>query len=532
MSRIWPTFFTGGLRGVNVSSRQPDDELHLQLADALVEVARLRALNSKLEARNSKLQSENLRLTEVNATVITENTRLAQENTKMAVEAAQLRAKSALNSTNSSKPPSSDGLHKKTVKNLREKTGRKPGGQPNHEGHHLKWCDQPREIRDHRPLLCTCGCCLDGIPTTQTAARQVHDIPPPPPVEVTEHRIHSGTCPQCGAKFSGEFPEGVDGPVQYGPRFSSWIIYLACEQYIPLERLSATLLALFGIKISEGTIVNKMRKFAGLVDVPVKRILELLAEQSLLHLDETGLRANGSLHWLHIGATQWLTYYFLHDKRGGDAFDELGLLLLFKGKVVHDFWKPYFDYEDLIHCLCVAHLLRELKLADEQYHQAWAEPMITLLVEAHDAAKIARAAGLDRLDANLLEQFTARYRDIVNAGRLENNLPAGNIVPGKRGAPQLKPVNLLARFDAYESSIFRFAHDLTVPFDNNQAERDARMAKLRQKISGTFRGENFGAYYFKIKSYLSTAKKQARNVADAILDAFMNDPFMPQLGSG
>ncbi len=532
MSRVWPTFFTGGLRAGSVSSRQPDGELHLQLVDALAEVARLRALSSKLEAQNRKLQGENLRLIEVNATVITENTRLVQENTKMAAETAQLRAKSVLNSTNSSKPPSSDGLRKKTVKNLRKKTGRKPGGQTKHEGHHLKWCDHPGEILDHRPLMCTCGCCLAGIPTTQAAARQVHDIPPPPPVEVTEHRIHSGICPRCGAKISGKFPEGVDGPVQYGPRFSSWIIYLACEQYIPLERLSATLMALFGIKISEGTIVNKMRKFAGLVDVPVKRILDLLAEQALLHVDETGIRANGTLHWLHITATQSLTYYLLHDKRGAEAIDELGLLPLFKGKVVHDFWKAYFDYEDLIHCLCVAHLLRELKLADEQYHQAWAEPMITLLVQAHDAAKAARAAGLDRLDAKLLKQFTARYKDIVHAGRLENNLPAGNIVPGKRGAPQIKPVNLLARFEAYESSIFRFAHDLTVPFDNNQAERDARMAKLRQKISGTFRGATFGADYFKIKSYLSTAKKQLGDVTAAIHDAFMYDPFLPQQETG
>ena len=497
--------------------------LRRELADAQAEAARLRLYAAELETGRAL---DKTRLTELEIAY----DKLKQENGRLASANNLCQARFALNSTNSSKPPSSDGLRKKpAIPNLRRKTGKLPGGQPEHKGHNLKWKDNPGIINDCKPGFCVCGHDVSGVATEQFAARQVHDIPPPPPLEVTEHRAHSAICPKCGAKVVGQFPAGVDGPVQYGPLISSWIIYFACEQYIPLERLAATMKALFGVKISEGTLVNKMRRFAGLVDAPVERILELLSEGMLLHLDESGMRANGSLHWLHVASTRWLTYYFFHDKRGCDAFNELGLLPLFKGKAVHDFWKPYFDYDDIIHCLCVAHLLRELKLAHGQYHQAWAERMIELLVEAHDTAKAAREAGIDRIATDILAEFKARYKNIVKDGKIENHLPDGKIAPGRRGAPQPKPVNLLARFECYEEAIFRFASDLSVPFDNNQAERDIRMGKLREKISGTFRGKDGGKNFFTIKSYLSTAKKQVGDVASVIHGAFTGNPFMPQM---
>jgi len=497
--------------------------LRLELAAAQAEVVRLRLYAAELETGRAL---DKARLAELKI----ECGKLKQENGGLASANALHQTRLALNSTNSSKPPSSDGLRKKPATlNLRKKTGKMPGGQPKHKGHNLKWNDNPGIINNCKLGLCVCGHDVSGVATEQVAARQVHDIPPPPALEVTEHRVHSAICPNCGTKVVGQFPPGVDGPVQYGPRISSWIIYFACEQYIPLKRLASTMQALFGVKISEGTLVNKMRRFAGLVDAPVERILELLSEGMLLHLDESGMRSNGSLHWLHVASTRWLTYYFFHEKRGCDAFNELGLLPLFKGKAVHDFWKAYFDYDDIIHCLCVAHLLRELKLAHEQYHQAWAERMIELLVEAHDTAKVTREAGIDRIAPDILAEFQARYKSIVNDGKIENNLPAGKIAPGKRGAPQPKPVNLLARFECYEEAIFRFASDLSVPFDNNQAERDIRMGKLREKISGTFRGKDGGKNFFTIKSYLSTAKKQAVDVAAAIHGAFTGTPLMPQM---
>ena len=478
--------------------------------------AELAAAMAELEAENAKLR---FRLAESEV----ENLRLRKEND-------DLKAKITLNSGNSSNPPSSDGLRKKPVpSSLRKRTGRKSGGQMNHLGHNLNPKKVPDHIVDHKPKFCTCGCDLREVPMEQTAARQVLDLPPPPPLDATEHRVYGGVCPKCGTKVAGQFPAGVDGPVQYGPRLSALLIFLHGEQYIPLERLTATMSAMFNVSLGEGTIVNKMRKFAGLVKEPVERIFELLAEGELVHLDETGMRASGSLHWLHVASTRWLTYYHLHSKRGTDAFEGIGLIPLFKGKAVHDFWKSYFDYGDIIHCLCVAHLLRELKLAHEHYSQKWAERMIELLVEAHDACKEARQAGMKNLAAAVLAKFKASYKAIVAAGKQENNIRGGTIAVGKRGAPQTKPVNLLARFDIYDDAIFRFAEDLTVPFDNNQAERDIRMAKLRQKTSGTFRSKENGKDFFMTRSYISTVKKQTGEIIDAIQSAFEGKPFMPEM---
>ena len=516
MPRFWP--FSSGESHRSMPTWPADD--------VAFELARLRARLPVLEQENANLKLAVSELTVENATAKATIHRLEQEK-------EQLRVKLAADSSNSSKPPSSDGLRKKKqIPNLRQKTGRKSGGQPKHKGHHLKPHAHPDKIIHHLPTICACGCRVEGVLTTPAAARQVHDIPEPQPLVVTEHRVHSCTCPRCGAKVRGTFPSGVDGPVQYGPRLSSWMVYFCCEQYVPLERMSELLFALFGVKISEGTIVNKLHKCAEMVKLSVEQVLELLGEQFLIHVDETGMRAVGSLHWVHIVVTHSLTYYFLHAKRGADAFEELGLLPLFKGKCVHDFWKSYFDYPDIVHCLCVAHLLRELKMAHEQYHQKWAERMISLLIDAHDAAKAVRTAGGDKLDKKQLASFNRRYKEIVDAGRIENSIPAGPLAAGKRGSPQPKPGNLLARFEAYETEIFRFANDLSVPFDNNAAERAARMAKLKQKISGTFRGATTGEAFFQTKTYTATAKKQAVSTFDAIHRAYQGNPFMPRMNTG
>lgn len=519
----------GTHRGVTTAA----DSLVLQLRTALaIAEAELAVLRPAL-ARIAKLEQANAELELANAALTKDNAELTAQNTKLSRAKEKLKVQASLNSDNSSKPPSSDALQKKPPRpNSRVQSGKTSGGQFGHDGVNLPWDPHPKHIVDLGPTSCTCGCDVSGVATQQSAARQVRELPVAPAVEVTEYRVHSGTCNQCGAKVSGSFPDEVKGPVSYGPRVSAWIVFLACEQYIPLERLTVVMRTLFGIKLSQGTLVNKLHVFAQRVKVPVETILSCLGEEALLHADESGMRAEGKLHWLHVVATKLLTYYSLQTKRGTDAIDAIGLIPLFKGLLVHDFWKPYFQYPDLIHCICVAHLLRELKLADEQ-GQSWATPMITLLVEAHTAAKAARAAGQERLEPALLASFLARYQAILEQGRRDNQLPEfGPVAAGKRGAPQSKSVNLLVRFQNYQTEIFRFATDLKVPFDNNQAERDIRMIKTKQKISGTFRSLKTGIAFCVAKSYLSTAKKHAQDIGQAIYDAFRCSPFMPPRSRG
>ena len=244
------------------------------------------------------------------------------------------------------------------------------------------------------------------------------------------------------------------------------------------------------------------------------------------------MRAKGKLHWLHVIATEYLTYYRLHEKRGSEAIAEIGLLELFEGLLVHDFWKPYFDLDDVTHCMCVAHLLRELKSAHQNFAQPWAEAMIKLLVEVHNEAKKARAAGATAINALVLDSYRRGYDAVVCQGRRDNGIAPDQVgIPaGKKGAPQSPPVNLLARFAGFKQEIFRFAEDLRVPFDNNQAERDLRMAKARQKISGTFRSLEHGQHFFRARTYISTAVKQGQSAFGSILAGFKGAPFMPMAG--
>ena len=506
----------------------PDSALVAELAAAHAEIARLKQEHTAEIARlKQELAAENAK------------NRAADQKTiaTLTDKLAKLSAKLKTDSSNSSKPPSTDGLKKPAPKpkNSREKSGKKTGGQLGHEGSNLPFKEQlgPGDvIIDHKPAICDCGhdlCCAES---SLAEIRQMHDTPPPPEIFVEQHQVHKVTCSGCGKVNRGQFPAEVTGRVCYGPNISASLVYLAAHQYIPLQRLSEAMRELFGVKLSQGTIVNKLVEFSSLVEEPVNCIFDLLVKEFLLHADETGMRAKGKLHWLHVIATEYLTYYRLHEKRGSDAIEEIGLLELFEGLLVHDFWKPYFDLDDVTHCMCVAHLLRELKQAHQNFAQPWAEAMIKLLVEAHNEAKKSRAAGATAMEALILDSYRRRYDAIVCQGRRDNDIaPHHDGIPtGKRAAPQSQSVNLLARFAAFKPEIFRFAEDLRVPFDNNQAERDLRMAKTKQKISGTFRSLEHGQHFFRARTYISTAVKQGQRAFGAILAAFKGDPFMPTAG--
>jgi transposase len=436
----------------------------------------------------------------------TENAALREVVAKLSARVAELERQLGLNSGNSGKPPSSDGLKKPPrTQSLREPSGRKSGGQPGHPGETLCAVAEPDAIQDHYPTQCAdCGAPLTPGAATDYQARQVFDLPEPQPLVVTEHRAHRCSCAQCGASTRAAFPEDVTAPVQYGARITAFMLYLLHYQFIPEDRLVELMADLFGVKLAAATLARmsaacavRFQGFAG----AVYRLIQTVAVK---HLDETGFRIGGRTHWLHIAATRWLTFYRTAPKRGSPWEGLLGIL-------VHDHWKPYYTLKGVLHALCNAHHLRELKALVEIDKEAWAQRMQRLLRRACHAVNLARARG-EPLSPRLIARFQRRYDAIAAAGlAFHEALPP--LPRGKRGRPRRRAGhNLLLRLTQRRDDVLRFLTDPRVPFTNNFAEQAARMMKLRQKISGGFRSEQGGRDFAVIRSVIATAKKQGWNV--------------------
>jgi transposase len=437
-----------------------------------------------------------------------------------------LQEQVAKDSHNSHKPPSSDGLSKPKPKSLRPKSERPTGGQPGHPGHTLRRVEQPDRIVPHRVERCAgCGRSLAGQEPDRIERRQVHDLPEPK-LEVTEHRAEVKTCP-CGCVNRAAFPPEAAAPVQYGPRVKSVAVYMGEYQLLPFDRLAEIMRDLFACgSFSEGTLANFKADCSRRL-APVEAAIRDLAKAApVAGFDETGVRAAGSLHWLHTASTQFLTSYYAHKRRGCEAMDAAGILSGYRGRAVHDFWKSYFDY-GCDHALCNAHLLRELTFLWEEQDQPWAKEMMDHLLAIKEAVATASAGGLSALPPADPERFLDGYHRIVQAGYARNP-PAAPHGPKRRGRrKQSKARNLLDRFRDHPDEILAFMRDFAVPFDNNQSERDLRMMKLREKISGTFRG--FGALvnFCRIRGYVSTARKNGLNALEALQRVFLDNPFVP-----
>ena len=432
------------------------------------------------------------------------------------------------NSTNSSKPPSTDWPIKK--RSLRKKTGRSPGGQKGHKGHNLKMAEVPDSIRVHKVHTCSgCGRSLEDIAPDGYSKRQVFDLPPIK-VEVTEHRAEKKTCPHCGCKNKASFPQGISQPTQYGPRIKAILIYLNQYQLLPYERTSELFLDLFGIELSAATIVNTNRvAFEALKPYEDKIKNKIIASQ-VVHFDETGLYTEGDRWWLHAAATDSLTYYSAHPKRGKAATDFIDILPGFFGVAVHDAWNTYFRY-NCSHALCNAHHLRELKGVEECYGQKWGTDMTDLLLKIKEAVDTKRKVA-DRLDKDTIESFKDKYDRIIAKGLAENLNPKVREGPKKRGRiKQSRARNLLCRLKENWRETLYFMYDFEVPFDNSLAERDIRMVKVQQKISGTFRSSDGAKTFCRIRGYISTARKNSLSVIDAIQSAFEGNPFMVSIES-
>ncbi len=462
---------------------------------------------------------------------------LKAENAALRIECQVLRNRVrtleeqvAKNSHNSHKPPSSDGLAKPKPKSLRKPSGRPSGGQPGHPGHTLRMRENPdRTVRHAVERCAVCGRSLSDQEPDRVERRQVFDLPEPK-LEVTEHQGEVKTC-SCGCVNRAAFPPEAAAPVQYGPRVKSVGVYLGEYQLLPFDRLAEIMRDLFACEsFSQGTLANLKADCSRRLKPVETAIRDMAAAAPVAGFDETGVRAVGSLHWLHTVSTRLLTWYYAHKRRGREAMDAAGILADYRGCAVHDFWKSYLDY-GCDHALCNGHLLRELIFLWEEQLQKWAKDMIDHLLNIKNAVADASAAGLTALPASDQERFLKGYERIVKAGYAQN--PVAPVHgPKRRGRrKQSKARNLLDRFHDHSKSILAFMRDFTVPFDNNQSERDLRMMKLRQKISGTFRSFTALANFCRIRGYVSTARKNGINAMDALQRVFLGHPFVPEVNT-
>ncbi len=440
----------------------------------------------------------------------------------------ELMLQKAKNSKNSSKPPSTDGFKKPNPKSRRKKTGRKSGGQKGHKGSTLNPSDTPDVIEDHRVTECErCKKPLEDQTPDEIVKRQVFDIPRVP-ILITEHRSEEKTC-SCGHVNKAGFPEGVNAPVQYGELVQAVAVYLNVYQMIPYKRTCEVLSDLLGCEMSEGTLHNLLGKCNERVKEPLESIRENIRKSNVAHFDETGFRVGSTRWWLHVASTQTATYYQAHPKRGSEAMDAIDILPRFEGRAIHDHWKPYYKYL-CKHGLCNAHHLRELVFVHEEYNQPWAEEMIECLMEIKLETDLQRGSG-DQLSPNRIREFGNLYQLVLNKGYEENPIaPLAPDAKKKRGRrAKSKPRNLLERLDIHREEALAFMYDLNVPFDNNLGERDIRMTKVKQKISGTCRSEKGAEFFCNARSYISTAQKNSIRAFDAVLQAVEGNAFIPAL---
>jgi transposase len=439
----------------------------------------------------------------------------------------QLKARLIKDSHNSHRPPSSDGPAKRPrPRSLRQRSGKKSGGQPGHPGVTRCLLDDSDTVVPHVPTICAgCGTSLDTAPESGRERRQVIDLPEPRP-EVTEHQAVHKTCPVCQTVTAGEFPPEVTQPVQYGPRTKAVAVYLQTYQLLSYERAAETLDDLFGVCPSEGTLASAQQS-AYITLEPVEQAIGAALQQAeVVHVDETGQRVAGRTEWVHVISTALLTFYAHHAKRGREAIEAIGLLIGCAGRRVHDAWAPYLNLPGW-YALCNAHLLRELIGLHEDTGQAWAQKLIKLLLSMKAAVAVAQAAGQAELPAKQRAGFEAAYTRLLKEGLLAN---PPSPPTGQRGRPKQTPArNLLDRLVTHRAAILAFLHDFRVPFDNNQAERDLRMLKVKSKVSGCFRSPHGADQFCRIRGYISTLRKQGYSVLDGLTSVFAGQPFMPRL---
>ena len=437
-------------------------------------------------------------------------------------QVAELAARVGQNSSNSSKPPSSDGLGKPAPKSLRQKTGRKPGRPKGQPGATMQLTDHPDRVVRHEPSCCAgCDRDLGGAGEAGVIRRQVTEIPPVK-AEVTEHQMIGRRC-ICGTVTWGRAPEGVTAPVQYGPRMAALGVYLWHGQFLSRDRAGAALGEMFGCAPSPGALAAMTAKIAGIIAPAIDAIVRALIAAEVAHFDETGFRVAGKLAWVHSASSGKFVLVTVHGKRGRQGMDAAGVLPAFAGIACHDAWAPYDGYDGVAgHALCGAHLLRELTAVTETGTAddvIWARQAIDALLELNQAAGAARAAGHDAIDAEVLEKHGRWFREAADAGIVLN--------AARRSTLQRKRHALATRMRNRARDYLRFAADLRVPPGNNEAEQVIRMSKLRIKVSGCMRSMHGAEVFCAIRSYLATATRHGIGWLDALTRAAQGHPWVP-----
>ena len=453
---------------------------------------------------------------------------LEQQVQTLQTRVRELERRLGQNSSNSGKPPSSDGYRKPAPKSLRGDSGRPSGGQPGHPGYRLEFRENPDHVVVHRPGVCRgCGNCLPAESLGEAVdRRQVFELVAR--VEVTEHRVHQVRCACCGEVTRGAFPLAVSAPTQYGTGMKAFAVYANEYQLLPTERISELLYELTGHRLSEGTLYNLSAHMSAALEPFVARTRALLAAAPVAHFDESGVRVQGKLQWAHSASTPTLTAYTIHPNRGEKAMNAAGILPAFSGVAIHDSWGPYWTYR-CEHGLCNVHHLRELQAVRDLDGQPWAKAMGDFLLSAEHAVRSAVAAGQDRLPPQQLTALEAQYDGLIAQGLAANPLPDPPPVPRRGRLKKTKARNLVERLQLRKDAALRFLHDFRVPFSNNQAERDIRMVKVQQKISGTFRSAHAAAEFCRIRGYISTVKKHGLPVLDCLRLALEGRPFLPPI---
>jgi transposase len=438
----------------------------------------------------------------------------------------ELEARVAKDSHNSSIPPSSDGLARKT-RSLRKKSGKKPGGQLGHRGETLRLVAVPDEIVAHQPAICAqCQAPLEaGAPVVARERRQVYDLPVVR-LRIMEHQALHLRSPVCQHVSVGAFPAQTASRAQYGPQVRALAVYLVQQQLVPYARVRALLAELYGAQVSLGALVGWVRRAAQMLTPVEDQIKTALRRAPVVHSDETGVRRAGALAWAHVASTNRLTHYAIHPKRGAAATAAIGILPGFTGVSVHDGWAPYRANTTCRHALCNIHHLRELTFVEEQYQQAWAKDLKALLLEKKAAVEQARSQGERQLPKAMRALVVARYEHLLAAGLAAN--PPPERLMRRRGRIKQSPArNLLKRLWLNQEAVLAFLDTFSIPFDNNQAERGLRLLKVQQKISDSFRTAGGAEAFARLRTYLCTLRKQGVALLDALQLLFTGSPPYP-----
>lgn len=431
---------------------------------------------------------------------------------EQAARIAELEKRLNKNSSNSSKPPSSDGLGKSPrTTSLRENGKNNSGGQTGHKGETLKQIALPDIVKQHVLITCPdCDCSLLSTPVIGVVRRQVFDIPPPK-IEVTEHQAEVKYCKCCNKTITAAFPASVLAPVQYGEVIRSWSVYYQYQHFIPEDRLQQLFSDLYGIQLATATLTGYNRTAFDALASFEESVLSSVKTAAVKNLDETGFRVGGKTQWLHVASTKTATYYHVSPKRKS-------LLDGLSGTVIHDHWKSYYNLEGVEHALCNQHHLRELKAIIDYDKEPWAQAMSRLL---RVALRCRHFHEHDVIPANRVERLTNIYNKIIRDGLAYHETLPPLPCKGKQGRqPRRTGHNLLLRLFHYKQDVLRFLYDPAVPFTNNDAERDLRMMKCKQKISGGFRTAQGAEQFARIRGFISTIRKQGLSIISSIQSIF------------